>query len=214
MHDGDDQLLISEALQPAQSVPCWSCKGGVDGRAPFCHACGVIQPPRPADDFQRLGLASHFDVDPKDLEKRYFAFQRTFHPDRFATKTARERQYSLQHATGLNESYERLKAPLTRAQSLLVAMGGTLPDEAHTEGDPELLMEAMESREALAEADTAEAVAALEVKARVDIEVCEEALSLAFAVEDLDGAANLITRLKYLVKLYDEIRRKRRSVQG
>jgi molecular chaperone HscB len=181
----------------------------VDQRAPFCHACGIIQPARRGDEFQRLGMKADFDIDPKDLEKRYFAFQRTFHPDRFATKTSREKQLSLQHATDLNEAYDRLKAPLSRAEALLETKGAGVDDHARTESDPELLMEAMESREALAEAETADEVAKLEAQTRADIELSEEALSLAFSADDLEGATGIVTRLKYLLKLLQEIRRKR-----
>ena len=189
--------------------PCWSCRGSVDQRAPFCHACGIIQPARRGDEFQRLGMKADFDLDPKDLEKRYFAFQRTFHPDRFATKSSREKQLSLQHATDLNEAYDRLKAPLSRAEALLETKGAGVDDHARTESDPELLMEAMESREALADAETADEVAKLEALTRADIELSEEALSLAFSADDLEGATGIVTRLKYLLKLLQEIRRKR-----
>jgi molecular chaperone HscB len=188
--------------------PCWSCRGSVDQRAPFCHACGIIQPARQGDEFQRLGMKPDFDLDPKDLEKRYFAFQRTFHPDRFVTKTSREKQLSLQHATDLNEAYDRLKTPLSRAEALLEAKGAGKQDNARTESDPELLMEAMESREALAEAETTDEVAKLEARTRMEIELSEEALSVAFSADDFEGAMDIVTRLKYLLKLLQEIRRK------
>ena len=197
-----------------QDSPCWSCRGSVDQRAPFCHACGMIQAPRPGDEFQRLGMKADFDLDPKDLEKRYFAFQRKFHPDRFATKTSREKQLSLQHATDLNEAYDRLKAPLSRAEALLESKGAGKQDQARTESDPELLMEAMESREALADAEAADEVAKLEARTRMEVEVSEEALSVAFAADDLEGATNIVTRLKYLLKLLQETSRKRLSLHN
>ena len=194
--------------------PCWSCRGSVDQRAPFCHACGMIQPARPGDEFQRLGMNPDFDLDPKELEKRYFAFQRKFHPDRFATKTPREKQLSLQHATDLNQAYDRLKTPISRAEALLEAKGSESQDHARTESDPELLMEAMESREALADAETSEEVERLESRTRMEIEMSEEALSVAFAADDLEGASGIVTRLKYLLKLLQEIRRKRLVLQN
>ena len=163
--------------------------------------------------YRKIHLPGHADHRPQfsvqHLEKRYFAFQRTFHPDRFATKSSREKQLSLQHATDLNEAYDRLKAPLSRAEALLETKGAGVDDHARTESDPELLMEAMESREALADAETADEVAKLEALTRADIELSEEALSLAFSADDLEGATGIVTRLKYLLKLLQEIRRKR-----
>ena len=211
-HSGDDHNHAGHAHTP--DSPCWSCRGSVDQRAPFCHACGMIQPAKQGDEFQRLGMKPDFDLDPKELEKRYFSFQRTFHPDRFATKTSREKQLSLQHATDLNEAYDRLKTPLSRAEALLEAKGAEKKDHAHTESDPELLMEAMESREALADAETAEEVAELEARTRLDVELSEEALSVAFSADDLEGASGIVTRLKYLLKLLQEIRRKRLILQS
>ena len=210
MQNGNDQISGSQV----PTAPCWSCRADVDGRVPFCHGCGVVQPPKASDDFKRLGLGPTFDIDPKDLEKRYFAFQRTFHPDRFATKSAREKQYSLQHATNLNEAYERLKTPIKRAEVLLETKGLATGDQAVTESDPELLMEAMESREALEEAETDDALIKLEQFARADIEISEEAMSVAFQASDLGGVAILINRMKYLVKLLEEIRQKRRQISA
>lgn len=213
MH-GDNKHSLDKKAPDAASAPCWSCRSLVDGRVPFCHDCGVVQPPKASDDFRRLGLGPTFDIDPKELEKRYFAFQRTFHPDRFATKSAREKQYSLQHATNLNEAYERLKTPIKRAEVLLENKGLEAPDQAATESDPELLMEAMESREALEAAESDETLIKLELMARADIELSEEAMSVAFQATDLTGVAILLNRMKYLVKLLEEIRRKRRQINA
>jgi len=210
--NGSDDITFNNDAAAVAVVPCWSCAANVDGRVPFCHGCGVIQPPAIADEFRRLGLGPDFDVDPKELERRYFAFQRTFHPDRFATKSVREQKYSLQHATNLNEAFERLKSPIKRAEVLLETKGLAARDEAMTESDPELLMEAMESREALEAAETDDELVKLETLARTDIELSEQALSVAFNAEDLAGVAILINRMKYLTKLLDEIRQKRRQV--
>ena len=66
-----------------------------------------------------LGMTPSFDVDPADLERRYFERQRRFHPDRFAGKPERERQYSMQHAANLNDAYRTLGDPARRAEHLL-----------------------------------------------------------------------------------------------
>ena len=67
-------------------VACWSCRGPVAAAALFCHTCGAVQPPGGQNHFARLGLARRFEIDAGDLDKRYFAFQRNLHPDRFARK--------------------------------------------------------------------------------------------------------------------------------
>ena len=62
----------------------------------FCATCGAVQPPGQTDHFARLGLALGYAVDPALLDRRYFERQRLLHPDRFATRTPRERALSQQ----------------------------------------------------------------------------------------------------------------------
>ena len=194
------------AQMPAP-VACWSCKGPVDAAALFCPTCRAVQPPRPLDHFTRLGLPVRFEVDTAELDRRYFAAQRQLHPDRFATRTARERAISQNQAVGLNEAYETLKDPLARATYLLTLKGVVSnPDGCHTVNDPTLLTEQMERREALLEADTPEAAAALADEAASHVRDSEAAIAAAFAANDLDKAGAETTRLKYLVKLVEEAR--------
>ncbi len=205
-------MMTKDTLPAAAAalLPCWSCKGPVSARALFCSTCGAVQAPGQADHFTRLGLARGFDLAPADLDRQYFGFQRRLHPDRFATRSPKERALSQQQATALNDAYETLKDPLRRAAYLLRLAGQVVNvEQAGTVDDPALLMEAMEMREALAEADGPEAVAKLQAKAEQDVAACVKALSAAFAADDLDGAGRLTTRLKYLGKLADEAKARR-----
>lgn len=189
---------------------CWSCRGPVAAAAFFCHVCGAIQPPRPQDPFDRLGFEPRFDLALADLDKRYTGFQRNLHPDRFARKSPKERAIAESQAMSLNESYEALKDPAKRAAALLRRAGRDTPTaDARTIEDPELLMEAMEAREALAEAADLAAVDRLaERAAGADIKALAD-LTAAFAEGDLDAAARLTTRLRYGRKLAEEIRGRR-----
>ena len=189
---------------------CWSCRGPVHGDDLFCPTCGAVQPPAPVDHFTRLGMATDFDVDDGLLDRRYFDLQRRLHPDRFATRTPRERTLSQQQAVALNDAYETLKDPLRRADYLVHLKGsGVLPEGCHLVNDTALLTESMELREALAEAETVEQVDGLERRARQDIGECIEQLSVLFRDDDLEGACRLTTRLKYLRKLAEETRVRR-----
>lgn len=189
-------------------VACWSC-GAAAGIAPFCAGCGIVQPPGQRDHFARLGLAGGFDVDIAELDRRYFALQRQLHPDRFARRTPREKAISQQQAAALNEAYETLKHPLRRARYLARRSGVDLPDEGRTIDDPELLMEAMERREALAEAATREAVETLEKGAAEERATLLASLSTLFASGDGSGLRAAILRLAYLDKFAEEARARR-----
>jgi molecular chaperone HscB len=188
-------------------IACWSCKGPVARVTPFCETCGAVQPPGQADHFQRLGLKDSFDVDLPDLDQRYFDLQRHLHPDRFATRSGQEKSLSQQQATAINDAYETLKEPLKRADYLVHLRGmGVLPEGCNLVNDTELLMETMEMREALAEAETADQIDVLSARAADDIKACIEQLSILFNDDDVEGACRLTTRLKYLKKLSEETR--------
>lgn len=195
-------------------APCWSCKGPVSSQALFCHTCGAIQPPGQADHFRRLGIEPSFDLDLDLVEKRYLGFQRAIHPDRFAAKPAKERALAEAQSVSLNDAYETLKDPLRRAAYLLGLKGvSAAVDKDETMRDPELLMEAMEAREALMEAESAEAIERLQVKAGADAIGVLSELSKAFARDDLPLANRLTTRLKYIRKYLEETRTRRVALE-
>lgn len=196
-------------------VGCWSCHGPVAGRALFCHTCGAVQPPGQVDHFTRLGVERDFEIDSADLDRRYFGFQRNLHPDRFARRSAKERAIAESQSASLNQAYETLKDPLTRAAYLL-ELAGIRSAAAHaaTVDDEELLIEAMENREALMEAESVEAVDTLTARALASSIACLNDLGKAFRDNDLERANRLTTRLRYWRKLGEEARGKRRLLEG
>jgi molecular chaperone HscB len=194
----------------AQLVSCWSCKGPVAARALFCSVCGAVQGPGAIDHYARLGMKPTFDLDLDELERQYFGFQRRLHPDRFAAKSPKERALSQSQATALNEAYEVLKDPLKRAAYLLELLGRKVDLTAcGTISDRELLMEQMEKREAIADAGTVEQMTRLSAEADAEVLACVCHISASINAGDLDEAAHLTIRLKYLTKLAEEARTKK-----
>jgi len=127
------------------------------------------------------------------------------HPDRFAAKSSKEKALSQAQATALNDAYETLTDPIKRAVYLLRHVGHQVDlDGAQTISDPVLLMEQMELREALAEAQTAEDVGTLLHQAEASLNQCRDFLAQAFLDEDYHKAATLAVRLKYLTKLVED----------
>lgn len=194
---------------------CWSCKGPVNAGDLFCPTCNAIQAPGQADHFARFGVERDFDVNEAALETAYFELQRKLHPDRFATKSGREKAFSQSQAVAVNEAYETLRDPLRRAAYMLSLNGVKADiDKETTISDPELLMESMEAREALAEAETAEDAAAIMRSTTESMRACERDLSAAFGAGDMENAGKLTTRLKYLGKLAGEARARRMKLSG
>ena len=198
---------------------CWSCRGPVASDALFCDACEVIQPPDPQQSrFVLLGLPAGFDVDRTVLDAHYREKQRECHPDRFATRSARERRLAMEQATALNEAYQTLKAPLPRARYLLEQAGCAVGSEEGGAApmDPLFLMETMELRESLESVDIAapdagERLDALRAEVEEKAEAEEAGLKSDFSAYDQDGkmihldqAAKRVDRLRYHERFLEE----------
>ncbi len=164
------------------------------------------------DHFARLGLPAALDFDASALDRAYFAGQRQWHPDRFAARPPEERVRASAEAAALNDAYRTLKDPLGRAVYLAGLQGVELPGDGKTIDDPELLMEAMEAREALHEADSGEAVDALAAKARDDMKAALAGLGGLFLANDRPAIRKALLRLRYLDKFAEEARARRTNL--
>ncbi len=81
-------------------------------------------PPAIATDFfSFLGLPRKLRIDMNDLEQRYRALSRQYHPDYFYNASAAERRQALERSSYLNDAYRTLKNPVTRIEYLLKVEG-------------------------------------------------------------------------------------------
>jgi molecular chaperone HscB len=113
------------------------------------------------DDFTLFGLPSGFALDRHALDERWKALQRQAHPDRFAAQGAAAQRVAMQWSVRINEAYQRLKDPLKRAAYWCELHGAAIQAHSNTAMPPAFLMQQMEWREALDEADGADAIEAL-----------------------------------------------------
>src|SRR5262249_12864350 len=79
--------------------------------------------------------------------------------------------------------------------------------------DPDLLMEAMETREALHEADTIEVVDALAAEARDDMKASLAGLGSLVLQDDKPAIRKTLLRLRYLDKFAQEARARRANLE-
>src|SRR5262245_58227431 len=165
------------------------------------------------DHFARLGLPAALDLDAVSLDKAYFALQRQWHPDRFVNRPADQRARASTEAAALNDAYRTLKDPLSRAVYLAALKGVALPGDGKTIDDPDLLMEAMETREALHEAESVEAIDALATKARNDMKASLGGLGSLFLRDDRPAIRKALLRLRYLDKFAEEARARRANLE-
>lgn len=159
--------------------------------------------------FDLFGLAPAYALETEALERSYREIQSRVHPDRFAHAGDAERRASLQWTTRVNEAFQILKNPVTRARHLLELHGVDVAFETNTAMPPEFLMQQMELREALEAAVGAKDSSRLESlrknlnRERQDL---EKAIAEAIdARKDYRGAAGLVRKLQFLDKLDSEI---------
>ncbi len=165
------------------------------------------------DHFARLGLPAALDIEAAALDRAYFALQRQWHPDRFVTKPAEERAKASSEAASLNEAYRTLKDPLSRALYLADLNGVDMPADGKTIDDPDLLMEAMEAREALHDAGTTTAVDGLAEAVSQDLQKSLAALGSLFLANDKAAIRKALLRLRYLDKFAEEARARRTNLE-
>src|SRR5213592_4739026 len=108
---------------------------------------------RQVDFFSFLGLPRKLTIDLADLDERYRALSRQFHPDYFYNAPAAERRASLERSSYLNDAYRTLRHPAARIEYLLKieGFGGKGPDQATRHVPPALLEEVFALNEELDE---------------------------------------------------------------
>ena len=165
------------------------------------------------DHFARLGLPAALDLQLADLDRAYFARQRQWHPDRFVGRTAEERARASVEAAALNDAYRTLKDPVDRAVYLATLKGVELPGDGKTIDDPDLLMEAMEAREALHEAASPGEIDVLAAEARTHAAAALARLGSLLLQDDKPAIRKALLRLRYLDKFAEEARARRMNLE-
>jgi molecular chaperone HscB len=201
---------------------CWSCERE-GGAGPLCAACGAILPADDAQDrFAVLGAPRKFSVDLEAAEANFKKLSRQVHPDRFVTADPRARKAALSRTVQLNEAWRTLKDPMRRAEYLLELAGFGLKGDDRKRGSdqvatrevaapPRLLMEILELREELADAQRAgDAAKVQEMAAAMRARHAETLAALAAALDQADGgqldeAARLMVGLRYYQRFLDEV---------
>jgi len=104
------------------------------------------------DPFETLGLPRRYGVDLRSAEKAHRELSRTLHPDKYASGTPTERRDALTKAADVNEAWRIVRDPIRRAEALFSLAGIPVGETNEPKPSPDLLMEVLEKREALADA--------------------------------------------------------------
>jgi molecular chaperone HscB len=162
--------------------------------------------------FALFNLSPSFEIDSIALAETYQKLQKLTHPDKFATAGATEKLIAVQKNAQVNDAYQALKKPLSRAEHILHLRGIELNHEQQTMQDNVFLMQQMEWREQLedigSEPGEIESLEQLDDEIQAELKGQLQTLSQLLAENNSEAdqqSANILRKLKFLTKLRQEI---------
>ena len=158
--------------------------------------------------FNLFQLEPSFNIDTEALEQSYRALAARFHPDKFASASAFEQKQAVMMSSTINDAYRTLKSPIDRAAYLLKSQNIDADAPEHTSFSPEFLMQQMEWRETLMDAQMEQnhdAIRALDQEIQNAQSSLYQDLQQAFEQQDYESAAQWVRHGRFLNKLRKEI---------
>jgi len=158
--------------------------------------------------FNLFQLEPSFNIDTEALEQTYRALAARFHPDKFASASAFEQKQAVMMSSTINDAYRTLKNPIDRAAYLLKSQNIDADAPEHTSFSPEFLMQQMEWRETLMDAQMEQnhdAIRALDQEIQEVQSKLYQDLQQAFEQQDYESAAQWVRHGRFLNKLRKEI---------
>lgn len=167
-----------------------------------------------SDDFELFGLPHRFAQERSDIETRWKELQRHAHPDRFAAQGSAAKRIAMQWSVRINEAHQRLKDPLKRAAYLCQLQGVALRAQDNTQMPTAFLMQQMQWREALEEADTAAQIEALEdMVQQAQSDTLADCARLLDDQHDYAAAAQQVRALMFMARFAQDIEKRREAVE-
>jgi len=156
--------------------------------------------------FQLFNLPQTFAIDLAALDTQYRRLQSEVHPDRFASASDAEKRQSLQLATQANDAYQTLKNPLQRGRYLLQLKGIDTLEESNTAMPTAFLIQQMEWREAIEDAQNMAQLEVLQQDLREKTNsLCAQLQTALDQSHDDKMATESVRQLSFMDKLLNEI---------
>ncbi len=160
-------------------------------------------------DFRLLGLPEQQALDRTLLDQRRRDLQARVHPDRFAAEGAAAQRLAMQWAVRVNQAYQRLKDPVSRAAYLCELRGVAVDAERNTAMPAEFLMQQMQWREDLESASTATAVQALDDAVALHEAALQAQLQQLLDVQaNTPAAAAQVRALMFVARFRQDVQRR------
>lgn len=159
-----------------------------------------------SDDFELFGLAQRFAQDRAVLDARWKDLQRQAHPDKFTAQGPAAQRIAMQWSVRINEAYQRLKNPLKRAAYLCELHGAPVNAENNTAMPGAFLMQQMEWREELDDAQSAEDLEKISLQCRkAEREALQKIEQLLDQSQDYPAAVAQVRALMFIERFTADV---------
>lgn len=159
--------------------------------------------------FEIFSLPVGWEVDFQQLDIKFRALQKALHPDRYADKSDFEKRLAVQTAATINQAYETIKNPLSRAQYLLELEDLDASQETHITSDGQFLMDQMLLREALSEIRESEnaeqALVSLSIEAQQTAAAIQQEFASQYQQKSYNEAFECLAKMQFAIKFVDDI---------
>jgi molecular chaperone HscB len=167
-----------------------------------------------SNDFELFNLPVQFNQDRSLIDTRWKELQREAHPDKFASHGAAAQRVAMQWSVRINEAHQRLKDPIKRATYLCELHGAPINAENNTAMPTDFLMQQMELRETLDEADSADKLDELhEECTQLLRSMLTKAEQLIDTQKDFAAAAQSVRALMFIDKFQQDIDKRIEAIE-
>lgn len=202
---------FSLKCQGACQASCWNChhKLGRHKSQFFCESCHKIQPPTCNNYFELFDQPKNYTIDLSKLDKTYQTLQRKVHPDRFYSKSEKEKELSMKASGCINEGYRTLRNPISRGEYLLHLYN----EKVLLDVPQDFLMNVLELHEEIDAAEEVEDMVKLLQKVKGIMKELTAELAKDLAVKDgkvvnATAAGETLSKLKYMSRIRDTLKQK------
>ena len=183
-----------------KNVRCWKCHHLHTDQF-FCPACTSVQciesSTKKLNYFQVMKNEVTFDVNLPSVKQYYLKLQTMLHPDRFASRSKTERDYSNTQSALINRAYNTLSDPLKRGLYILGLHGYDLNPEQTETSSSDLLNEIFMVNFEVDECE--DKAGLLEIQTQVIKAIDEDLADISekFQQQQYEKARLALIRLKY-----------------
>jgi len=149
--------------------------------------------------FKIFSINEEFEINLDLLEEKYHNFQKNFHPDIAGIE-------KIEESILINEGYNILKNPISRASHILLIHGVNIEDDVEAPKlDKEIIAEIITIRENIAYANHEEKSSIIN-KIKTDKKTIISRISIDIFHKKYDNAAQELMKLKYLDKILKDLK--------